>query len=81
MAKALAVSPLAQQLPALPPVRGVRFATAKAAIKYRDRADVMLAAFEPGTTVAGLFTRNRCPGAPVIWNREKLPAGVARGLL
>jgi N-acetylglutamate synthase (EC 2.3.1.1)/glutamate N-acetyltransferase (EC 2.3.1.35) len=41
----------------------------------------MLAAFEPGTTVAGVFTRNRCPGAPVIWNREKLPAGVARGLL
>ncbi|MEE3502074.1 bifunctional glutamate N-acetyltransferase/amino-acid acetyltransferase ArgJ [Acidiphilium acidophilum] len=81
MAKALAVSPLAQRLPALPPVRGVRFATAKAAIKYRDRADVMLAAFDPGTTVAGVFTRNRCPGAPVIWNREKLPAGVARGLL
>lgn len=81
MAKALPVSPLALPLPELPPVGGVRFATAAAGIRYAGRTDVMLAAFAPATTVAGVFTRNKCPGAPVSWCRDILGAGVARGLL
>ena len=28
----------------------------------------------PGTAVAGVFTRNRCPGAPVDWCRARLAA-------
>ncbi|WP_174503300.1 bifunctional glutamate N-acetyltransferase/amino-acid acetyltransferase ArgJ [Acidiphilium sp. C61] len=81
MAKDLPVSPLAVSLPDLPAVAGVRFATAAAGIRYRGRDDVLLASFDPGTTVAGVFTRNKCPGAPVSWCREILPGGMARGLV
>ncbi|MHB1305133.1 MAG: bifunctional glutamate N-acetyltransferase/amino-acid acetyltransferase ArgJ [Acidiphilium sp.] len=81
MAVALPVSPLALPLPEMPPVEGVRFATAAAGIRYRGRTDVLLAEFAPGTAVAGVLTRNKCPGAPVSWCRDILPGGVARGLL
>ena len=81
MAKDLPVSPLAVPLPELPAIGGVRFATAAAGIRYRGRDDVLLASFVPGTTVAGVFTRNKCPGAPVTWCREILPGGMARGLV
>lgn len=81
MSKTLAVSPLALPLPELPVVGGVRFATAEAGIRYRGRTDVLLADFAPGTTVAGVFTRNKCPGAPITWCRDILPRGSARGLL
>ncbi len=75
------VSPLAVAFPSMPPMAGVRFATAAAGMRYQGRTDVMLAAFAPGTTVAGVFTRNQCPGAPVVWCRDILPGGQARGLL
>jgi glutamate N-acetyltransferase / amino-acid N-acetyltransferase len=75
------VSPLALPLPELPPVAGVRLATAEAGIRYKGRTDVLLAEFAPGTTVGGVFTKNLCPGAPVTWCREALEGGVARGLV
>jgi glutamate N-acetyltransferase/amino-acid N-acetyltransferase len=81
MASKIPVSPLARPLPALPPVAGVRFATAEAGIRYKGRTDVLLAAFSPGTHVAGVFTKNLCPGAPVVWCREILATGTARGLV
>ena len=76
-----ALSPLAQPLPALPAIAGVRLAVAAAGIRYQGRTDMMLAELDPGTTVAGVFTRNRCPGAPVDWCRAALKAGRARGLV
>ena len=76
------VSPLApKSYPELPEIAGVRFATAEAGIKYKNRTDVLLVAFDPGTTVAGVFTSSRCPSAPVDWCRQSLKGGVARGLL
>jgi len=81
MAGAIPVSPLARPLPAMPPIAGVRLATAAAGIRYKGRTDVLLATFAPGTTVAGVFTKNLCPGAPVTWCREVLPGGVAAGLV
>ena len=76
------VSPLAPKTyPELPEIAGVRFATASAGIKYKNRTDVLLAAFDPGTTVAGVFTSSKCPSAPVDWCRANLKPGVARGLL
>ena len=76
------VSPLApNSYPDLPEIAGVRFATAEAGIKYKNRTDVLLAAFDPGTTVAGVFTSSKCPSAPVDWCRQNLKGGVARGLL
>ncbi|MFC3695467.1 bifunctional glutamate N-acetyltransferase/amino-acid acetyltransferase ArgJ [Chenggangzhangella methanolivorans] len=77
-----AVSPLApKSLPTLPPVRGVRLATAEAGIRYKGRTDVLLAAFDEGTTVAGVFTKSRCPSAPVEWCRERLSGGSIRALV
>lgn len=75
-------SPLAPaQMPEMPVVEGVRLATAAAGIKYRGRDDVMVMLFEPGTTVAGVFTRSRCPSAPVDFCRANLPGGRARALV
>jgi glutamate N-acetyltransferase/amino-acid N-acetyltransferase len=68
-------------MPELPPVPGVRVATGMAEIRYRAREDVMAMAFPAGTTVAGVFTKNRCPGAPVEWSRAALKSGKARGLV
>lgn len=81
MASALPVSPLARPLPALPPIAGVELATAAAGIRYKGRTDVLLARLAEGTSVAGVFTRNLCPGAPVTWCRQVLPGGQARGLV
>ena len=75
-----AVSPLAVPFPDLPPLRGVRLAVGRAGIRYRERTDVLVADLAPQTTVAGVLTQNRCPGAPVEWCRAHLPQGRARGL-
>src|SRR5438477_6572528 len=77
-----AISPLAPaQFPDMPPVAGVKLATAAAGIRYAGRTDVLLALFDPGTSVAGVLTRSKCPSAPVEWCREKLKAGKARALV
>ncbi|MBC6438517.1 MAG: bifunctional glutamate N-acetyltransferase/amino-acid acetyltransferase ArgJ [Rhodobacteraceae bacterium] len=68
------VSPLAPPdgFPALPPVAGVRFAAARAGIRYRDRDDVMLAEIAPGSALAGVFTRSATRAAPVLDCEAKL---------
>ncbi len=77
-----AISPLAPaSFPDLPTVAGVRFATAEAGIKYRGRTDVLLAVLDKGTEVAGVFTRSKCPSAPVEWCKAALKSGKARALL
>src|ERR1700753_2262979 len=72
------VSPLAVELPALPPLAGVRLASAAAGIRYQGRTDVVMMEAPSGSTVAGVFTSNKCPGAPVDWCRESLKGGKAR---
>ena len=82
MAKAAPVSPLAPKTyPDIPPIDGVRFAVAQAGVRYAGRTDVMLALFDEGTQVAGVFTRSKCPSAPVDWCRARLDGGKARALL
>jgi glutamate N-acetyltransferase/amino-acid N-acetyltransferase len=77
-----AVSPLAPtDVPDLPPIDGVRLATAAAGIRYKGRTDVLLALFDKGTTVAGVFTKSKCPSAAVDWCRDKLKGGEARALV
>ena len=67
------VSPLAPQtVPTMPPVKGVRMATAEAGIKYSGRSDVLLMLFDQPATIAGVFTQSMCPGAPVDWCRKNL---------
>jgi glutamate N-acetyltransferase/amino-acid N-acetyltransferase len=65
----------------MPAVAGVRLATAEAGIRYQNRTDVLLVLFEPGTTAAGVFTRSKCPSAPVEWCRAILKRGTARALV
>lgn len=81
MAKDLPVSPLAVPMPALPPVAGVRLGTVAAGIRYKGRDDLMMMVFAPGTTAAGVFTKSKCPGAPVDWCRKALAGGTARAVV
>src|SRR6478609_2086366 len=77
-----AVSPLAPtDVPEMPAIAGVKLATAAAGIRYKGRTDVLLAVMDKGTTVAGVFTKSKCPSAPVEWCRAKLPRGQGRALV
>src|SRR3981189_2253321 len=70
------VSPLAPtNVPDMPAISGVKLATAAAGIRYQGRTDVLLAVMDKGTTVAGVFTKSKCPSAPVEWCRAKLGRG------
>ena len=76
------VSPLAPKtFPKLPPLAGVRLATAAAGVRYKQRTDVLLALLAPGTQVAGVFTTSKTCSAPVLWCRDKLKGGEARVLV
>jgi len=77
-----AVSPLAPKTqPDMPAIEGVRIATAEAGIKYKNRTDLLVMTFDKGTEVAGVFTRSKCPSAPVDLCRQNLPGGKARILV
>ena len=77
-----AVSPLApRKYPKMPAIEGVRMATAEAGIKYRNRTDLLAMVFDEGTEVAGVFTRSKCPSAPVDYCRRNLAGGKARLLV
>ena len=78
---ALAVSPLAVSLPALPPLAGVRLGAVAAGIRYQGRTDLVMMELAAGTTVAGVFTSSKCPGAPVDWCRASLGGGKARAVV
>ena len=68
-------------MPELPAITGMRLATAQAGIRYAGRTDVLLALFDAGTTTAGVFTKSKCPSAPVEWCRAHLKGGKARALV
>src|ERR1700732_3698507 len=71
-----AISPLAPtDVPDMPAIAGVKLATAAAGIRYKGRTDVLLAVMDKGTAVAGVFTKSKCPSAPVEWCRAKLKSG------
>ena len=77
-----APSPLApDRTPDLPPLAGVRLAATSCGIRYRGRPDLMVALLDPGTSVAGVFTRSLTCGAPVDWCRAALLRGKARAIV
>jgi len=81
-AKSVAISPLAPtHVPDMPEIAGVKLATAAAGIRYRDRTDVLLAVMDKGTSVAGVFTKSKCPSAPVEWCRANLSRGQGRAMV
>jgi glutamate N-acetyltransferase/amino-acid N-acetyltransferase len=77
------VSPLATPFPAIPAVAGVELSAVRAGLHRRQRADVMVMRFAPGTIAAGVFTRHATAAAPVDWCRRQLEtgAGQARALV
>lgn len=76
------ISPLApKQISDMPALIGVRMATAKAGIKYQGRTDLLFMVFDDPANVAGVFTRSKCPSAPVDHCRKALSHGKARGVV
>ena len=75
------VSPLAPKdgFPHLPVIGGVRFSAVQAGVRYPGRVDVMLAELDPGTAVAGVFTRSATRSAPVLDCQAKLGSDPAAG--
>jgi len=66
-------SPFApESFPTLPPLAGFEMATAEAGVKYKGRTDLWVLRAQAGTEIAGVFTKNACPGAPVDWSRKAL---------
>jgi len=65
------------------PVKGVSLGTGAGGIRRRGGDDVTVLSFAPGTSCAGVFTRNRFCAAPVQICQEHLSkgAGSIRGLI
>ena len=59
----------------LRPIPGLALGIAMAGVRKANRRDVTVVTFEPGTSVAGVFTANRFCAAPVQLCREHLGAG------
>lgn len=75
------ISPLATPFPDMASVAGVTLRVARAHYKTWDRTDLTLAELAPGTTVAGVLTRSKCPSPEVEWCRAALVLGHARALV
>jgi glutamate N-acetyltransferase / amino-acid N-acetyltransferase len=75
------ISPLATPFPDMASVAGVTLRVARAHYKSWDRTDLTLAELAPGTTVAGVLTRSKCPSPEVEWCRAALVLGQARALV
>jgi glutamate N-acetyltransferase/amino-acid N-acetyltransferase len=75
-----AVAPLAPAaFPALPVIAGARFSAVKAGVKYADRLDVMLAELQPGSSLAGVFTRSSTRSAAVLDCQAKIGSDPSAG--
>ena len=73
------LSPLAPTaFPAMPALEGVRLASHECGIRYVGRTDLLMVEMDPGTTVAGVFTRSLTCSAPVDWCRQAAAKGKAR---
>ena len=59
------------------PVPGVEIGVTEAGIRKADRRDLTVFKLSPGSTVAGVFTRNRFCAAPVLVCQEHLGAGAS----
>ena len=65
-------SPLAVDFPDIAPVAGVELCGAHAGLYPRERDDLMVMRFAPGTACAGVFTRHGIGSAPVDWCQKQL---------
>lgn len=75
-------SPLAPaSFPILAPIAGLSLAVAATGVKYKDRDDLLLMAFDDGTNLAGVFTKSATASAPVLASREVAKNGTVRASL
>lgn len=75
-------SPFApEDFPEMTALDGFRVGVAATGVKYKGRNDVLVVTMDEGTTVAGVFTKSKCPSAPVDWCRKSLSGGAARALV
>jgi glutamate N-acetyltransferase/amino-acid N-acetyltransferase len=58
------------------PVAGIELGIARAGIRKPNRKDLLVMRLAPGATVAGVFTRNRFPAAPVVLAKAHLKGSV-----
>ncbi len=63
------------------PIDGIELNTLAAGIRYQNREDLLLIRCAPETLIAGLWTRNHFPAAPVILAKAHQAKGRARYLL
>ena len=78
----LTPSPLAPvQFPDLPPLAGIKLATAATGLKYKGRDDLFLIMADEGSSFAGVFTKSATAAAPVHVSRAGLKNGHARAVL
>lgn len=75
-------SPFApEDYPEMTALDGFRVGVAATGVKYKGRNDVLVVTMDEGTSVAGVFTKSKCPSAPVDWCRRSLSNGEARALV
>jgi glutamate N-acetyltransferase/amino-acid N-acetyltransferase len=76
------ISPLApSSQPHLAPLAGLRLAATASGLRNKGRKDLALFVLDPGTTVAGVFTRSKTAAAPVDWCKTALAGGSARAIV
>ena len=67
------ISPLApKSIPTLPAISGISMVIGAAGLRYQGRDDLWILKAQSGSTIAGVFTRNSMPGAPVDWSIRAL---------
>ena len=62
-------------------VKGFRAAAVAANMRYKNRLDLGLIVAENPAAWAGVFTRNICRAAPVLWSAERAARGRGRAFL
>ena len=74
-------SPLARPFPELPAIAGAVPRIARAGYKNWGRCDLTFVTLDPGTAVAGVFTKNVCCSSEVELGRDQVTLGRARALV
>ncbi|MHA1536238.1 MAG: bifunctional glutamate N-acetyltransferase/amino-acid acetyltransferase ArgJ [Alphaproteobacteria bacterium] len=75
-------SPLAPaRPPRLGPIAGLGLAATASGLRYKGRKDLALFVLDPGSTVAGVFTRSKTAAAPIEWCRAALARGSPRAIV
>lgn len=63
------------------PIAGCRLSAIEAGVRYSDRKDLVVIAFDEGTTTAAVFTQNAFCAAPVVVAKQHLKKCSPRALL